>query len=326
MKGKFHIGVHGTPAPCNAEYVCPFGSEKDHFSSKEEAQLHADEINERRNNSIDIKEGVPSFFIKEKKDFYQKLKRRTIENQSDLEVDRIRKSVEKELVYLNERLEDFKKQKPILISKIARYSCIEEKDMVYYVRMYDEFKEDYDEDIDPDYYYHIREHFQQKTYSDRVTKESDLEKPYTKLSLWQVLKGDFEKKVSYETIFSDKKDFSTIKEPDVIATQMVLRDPETNEPLERINLSREECKNLGVLAPGDSLIHELGKPYKSKTLSRNFTIGTPKERTNLTCFANEKVRKLNQELDNLRWLETRIENYNHLLDDIKKMQEDDESY
>lgn len=40
---KFHINNNGVPAPCKAkEGNCPLGSNEQHFSSKEEAQVYAD--------------------------------------------------------------------------------------------------------------------------------------------------------------------------------------------------------------------------------------------------------------------------------------------
>lgn len=49
--GKFHINAQGVPAPCRAtKGNCPFGGEsgnEDHYDSKEEAQVRADEINEQ---------------------------------------------------------------------------------------------------------------------------------------------------------------------------------------------------------------------------------------------------------------------------------------
>lgn len=43
---KFHINKHGVPAPCKAtKGNCPLGGDETHFSSKEEAQVAADEIN-----------------------------------------------------------------------------------------------------------------------------------------------------------------------------------------------------------------------------------------------------------------------------------------
>lgn len=48
---KFHINKHGVPAPCRAvKGNCPLGGnsgEEGHFDSKEEAQVHADNINKK---------------------------------------------------------------------------------------------------------------------------------------------------------------------------------------------------------------------------------------------------------------------------------------
>lgn len=45
-KSKFHIDIHGKPAPCKAQKNCPRGGPRDHFSSFYLAQQAADKRNE----------------------------------------------------------------------------------------------------------------------------------------------------------------------------------------------------------------------------------------------------------------------------------------
>lgn len=50
---KFHINKHGVPAPCKAKPGnCPLGGDDTHFNSKEEAQLHADKLNEEKHGIL----------------------------------------------------------------------------------------------------------------------------------------------------------------------------------------------------------------------------------------------------------------------------------
>ena len=47
---KYHVKKDGTPGVCRAqEGNCPLGDSSQHFSSKEDAQVYADELNERIN-------------------------------------------------------------------------------------------------------------------------------------------------------------------------------------------------------------------------------------------------------------------------------------
>lgn len=44
---KYHINKHGVPAICKAKNGnCPLGGEENHFDSQQEAQAHADKVNE----------------------------------------------------------------------------------------------------------------------------------------------------------------------------------------------------------------------------------------------------------------------------------------
>lgn len=53
---KFHINKHGAPAPCKAtQGKCPLGGdsgEENHFDSKEDAQVAADEINKSQHGLL----------------------------------------------------------------------------------------------------------------------------------------------------------------------------------------------------------------------------------------------------------------------------------
>lgn len=50
---RFHINKHGVPAPCRAKPGnCPLGGDDQHFKTKEEAQSHADNINEKEHNLL----------------------------------------------------------------------------------------------------------------------------------------------------------------------------------------------------------------------------------------------------------------------------------
>ena len=121
MIGKYHIGLKGVPTPCKAKKFCPFGGTHEHFNTKEEALLHADEINERRINSIDLKEGEP-WQMNQKKIDYEKFKKRVISEQPKSEVERIKSHILEELKYFDERIEEFKSVEDNLIKwKNSKY-------------------------------------------------------------------------------------------------------------------------------------------------------------------------------------------------------------
>lgn len=64
---KFHINSKGVPAPCRAtKGNCPFGSEDSHFDNIEDAQVAADEANEKLNNFLPATEPEPT--LREKMD------------------------------------------------------------------------------------------------------------------------------------------------------------------------------------------------------------------------------------------------------------------
>lgn len=116
MIGKYHIGLKGVPAPCKAKKFCPFGGTHEHFNTKEEALQHADEINERRINSIDLKEGEP-WQMNQKKIDYDKFKKRVVEGQPLFEIERIKSHIQEELNYFDERIKEFKDIEEDLISR-----------------------------------------------------------------------------------------------------------------------------------------------------------------------------------------------------------------
>lgn len=54
MKGKYHISLKGSPAPCKAKMFCPRGGISEHFSSPKEALIYADKRNEMKVQAEDI--------------------------------------------------------------------------------------------------------------------------------------------------------------------------------------------------------------------------------------------------------------------------------
>lgn len=54
MNGKYHISLKGSPAPCKAKKICPRGGLSEHFTSKEEALIYADSMNEIKAKSEPI--------------------------------------------------------------------------------------------------------------------------------------------------------------------------------------------------------------------------------------------------------------------------------
>lgn len=102
---KFHINGQGIPAPCRAKKGnCPFGGEETHFSSKQEAQEHADRMNEKQHSILPgVNQSVQS-------ESYNKMKDKMLEG--DI------KSVEEDMHYHKAEdvegaykvIQDFRKQ------------------------------------------------------------------------------------------------------------------------------------------------------------------------------------------------------------------------
>lgn len=69
MGQRFHINKHGVPAPCRAQKGnCPYGGDDNHFATKEEAQIRADELNAEKYGLYSVNSGSPKVFRKAESD------------------------------------------------------------------------------------------------------------------------------------------------------------------------------------------------------------------------------------------------------------------
>lgn len=325
MTVKYHINESGLVSKCSAKYCCPFGGENDHFSNKEEAERHADIINEKRANAIDLIDGK-LYGIAVKGISYLKLKKRTIDNQPLSEVERIENLVKKELEDL------YNRKKNINVEELKKWAK-------YYDELYDgkmwylRYEYQRQKIIDPEIYHYLVTNIKQRTFVDFSFKDSDtrLDDNYTlrKKTLRKWL-GKPKLAVSYKTVFDDSViiENGTTDKPDVLATQISVYEEKTGNVIYKENLSKEEADRLGVLAPGDRLLDRLNWKYRP---DKNLTPVAGKNPIYLSTEAQEELfedivakkrRKLKIEKDSYDILSTRIQNYEQLLYDIKEMKKE----
>lgn len=309
MKGKYHIGLQGKPGLCRATYVCPYGDNSEHFDSFEEAQLHADKINEKRINSIDLKEGQPHDIAR--RIDYDLLERRTIKEQGLLEINRIENLVTKELEYLKKRYDDIPKEQMFKSKELLEVYKREGVALFYA----DEVQ---NSEIEPDIYDFAKKNVVQRTNGAwmAVKRENDFTKNDSLLS--KITRN--EKFVEYESVFDDNVDLSDKNYPDVLGTQMIIKNKK-GEIIEKHMLSKEDCDTLGVLAPGDNLISRLKYKYRGENPSKKGPLLSIdiKNQISLDSLIAKKSAYLKRELKDFEVLEKRIANYEKLLKKIESI-------
>lgn len=316
MEGKYHIGLNGTPSPCHAKYFCPFGSESEHFPTKEEALIYSDTINEKRNNAIDIREGQP-WFVNTNQD-YERLKKRTIDNQPNVELERVKSHIQEELKYFDERLNEFEAHKSECVKWLQRYEDYQKRGASYWAKgesTGDYLYADPNEPVDPEVYKYLRDNAIVKP-----AEENYLKTHYGLFTrnIKRRLRGL--KPVDYggiENVFDDNVDLSKISNPDVIATNILLKEVGTNKVVDRINLSKEECVKMGVPAPGDNLLTSLSQIHvdsEGKKWHRNVRLKVSYSEQEL--FFKNKLREVQGEWKDYEFLQKRKVNYLRLINDI----------
>lgn len=315
MIGKYHIGLKGVPTPCKAKKFCPFGGTHEHFNTKEEALLHADEINERRINSIDLKEGEP-WQMNQKKIDYEKFKKRVISEQPKSEVERIKSHILEELKYFDERIEEFKSIEDNLIKWKNYYQGIIDDGPLYWKKNFKNNPNDYP-GTDPEIYELLKVSYFQKPY------DKKLEEYYTKnKSIFNIFRKN-KYYCEYENVFSNDVDLSKIDNLDVIGTNMIIKEENTNKIIDRINLTDEECKDLGIIRPNSNFLFDIsiskyeGK-YKDPRRDYNSIGLTHIHKKELENLAEKKLVELEYEERDYQFLCDRKNNYLKLLKDIKK--------
>ena len=314
MIGKYHIGLKGVPTPCKAKKFCPFGGTHEHFNTKEEALQHADEINERRINSIDLKEGEP-WQMNQKKIDYDKFKKRVVEGQPLFEIERIKSHIQEELNYFDERIKEFKDIEEDLIKWKNNYQGIIDDGPLYWKRQFRNNLENYP-GTDPEIYELLKVSYFQKPY------DKNLEENYTKnKSIFNLFRKN-KYYCEYENVFSNDVDLTKLENNDVIGTNMIIKEENTNRIIERINLSDEECKDLGIIRPNTNFLIDLGiSKYegKYKDEKRNYnSIGLNHiQKKELENLAEKKLVELEYEERDFQFLCERKKNYLKLLEDIK---------
>lgn len=75
MSQRYHINKHGVPAICRAKPGnCPLGGDNEHFDSKEDAQKHADKMNEQAHSLLPtMSSSEPTVKFSSLKEFKQEL-------------------------------------------------------------------------------------------------------------------------------------------------------------------------------------------------------------------------------------------------------------
>lgn len=347
MEKKFHINIHGVPALCTAKFFCPYGSKHEHFSNEKDAYAHADIINEKRAKALDDHEGmsIEDSTEDEINDTFVDFKERTLKDVVDTEeLDKIRTQAIVEIKSFEEKIKEFKKREEQFDFWVKMYKgyhrgeiywCIKGtpekmKSMADYLDEGETFYNPSDP-IDPEIYNFIKKNISQRVYyNDRSRFPRDEKYIKYKNFIRKILRKK-ELTTDYETIFDDNVKCDRQDYPDVVSTNLLLREVEYKKGLkvpgaivERIPLSKKECKRLGVLAPGDNLFDMMSSTPKESYLTRKigFNITACRELPNL---AMKKLNEMGVEKYNYNLLILRRNKYKKLvaeIDSIKNNEND----
>jgi len=253
--------------------------------------------------------------MNQKKIDYDKFKKRVVEGQPLFEIERIKSHIQEELNYFDERIKEFKDIEEDLIKWKNNYQGIIDDGPLYWERQFRNNLENYP-GTDPEIYELLKVSYFQKPY------DKNLEENYTKnKSIFNLFRKN-KYYCEYENVFSNDVDLTKLENNDVIGTNMIIKEENTNRIIERINLSDEECKDLGIIRPNTNFLIDLGiSKYegKYKDEKRNYnSIGLNHiQKKELENLAEKKLVELEYEERDFQFLCERKKNYLKLLEDIK---------